>query len=45
MIGFIGLLILFVMDFHHLVIEALTASYDFMPVGSKALTHNEPLSH
>ena len=34
MIGFTGLLILFVMDFHHLVIEALTASYDFMPVGS-----------
>jgi flagellar biosynthetic protein FliR len=34
MIGFTGLLILFMMDFHHLVIEALTASYDFMPVGS-----------
>lgn len=33
MIGFTGLLILFMLDFHHLVIEALTASYDFMPVG------------
>ena len=34
MIGFTGLLILFMLDFHHLVIEALTASYGFMPVGS-----------
>ncbi len=33
LIGFTGLLILFMLDFHHLVIEALTASYDFMPVG------------
>ncbi|MCR9137914.1 MAG: flagellar biosynthetic protein FliR [Alphaproteobacteria bacterium] len=33
LIGFTGLLILFMLDFHHLVIEALTASYEFMPVG------------
>lgn len=33
LIGFTGLLILFMLDFHHLVIATLTASYDFMPVG------------
>ncbi|WP_136659692.1 flagellar biosynthetic protein FliR [Nitratireductor sp. XY-223] len=33
LIGLTGLLILFMLDFHHIVIEALTMSYDLMPVG------------
>ncbi|MEX3007051.1 flagellar biosynthetic protein FliR [Hoeflea sp. TYP-13] len=32
-IGLTGLLILFMLDFHHLVIEALTMSYELIPVG------------
>lgn len=34
LIGFAGLMLLFALDFHHVVIEALTRSYDFMPVGA-----------
>ncbi len=34
LIGFTGLLILFLMDFHHILIEALAFSYVLMPVGS-----------
>ncbi|MAY62534.1 MAG: flagellar biosynthetic protein FliR [Rhizobiales bacterium] len=33
LITFTGLLILFLTDFHHMVIRALVGSYDFMPMG------------
>lgn len=33
LIGFTGLLILFMLDFHHLIIISLTNSYTFMPLG------------
>jgi flagellar biosynthesis protein FliR len=33
LISFTGLLLLFMLDFHHVIIVALTNSYDFMPVG------------
>ncbi|MDO9418258.1 flagellar biosynthetic protein FliR [Pararhizobium sp.] len=34
MISFAGLLILFLLDFHHLILEALVRSYTIMPIGS-----------
>jgi flagellar biosynthesis protein FliR len=33
MISFTGLLILFMLDFHHVVIVSVTNSYEFMPLG------------
>ena len=33
LISFTGILILFMLDFHHLVIVSLTSSYSFMPLG------------
>lgn len=34
LISFTGLLILFMADFHHMIIRALVGSYSFMPIGS-----------
>jgi flagellar biosynthetic protein FliR len=34
LISFTAILLLFLTDFHHMVIEALVRSYDFMPIGS-----------
>ncbi|WP_099864001.1 flagellar biosynthetic protein FliR [Pararhizobium haloflavum] len=33
MLSFVGLLILFMLDYHHIVIVSLTNSYDVMPLG------------
>jgi flagellar biosynthesis protein FliR len=33
LISFTGILMLFMLDFHHVVIVSLTSSYDFMPLG------------
>jgi flagellar biosynthetic protein FliR len=34
MIGFAGLMILFMLDFHHVIFEAIAQSYRVMPIGA-----------